>query len=741
MYKPEGDGNQTEYRYEYNSDGSVNYTNYSQPNSGSSTEPYHNSSDSWENSGGSDDSWDNANEDHFDEDKQKIFRELNNRNRDLARYESRSGNNEKLKQIVAGIRTKVQAVKDCANSASSSNEVYECWNLFDELNPLFDEANAAEEAVNLERELKDLERTEQRDFTEMERNGTNVSTLRSKLEQIRSVIKEMIAATDRDTRENLRWEKDDLWEAFHQEMESLRQASQFVQFTKQCDKDLAREVERVKKELTDTSITSQLDSLVTTCKNIVAQAKTEAEANGDFDGWELGEKMREQVWEKFKALTQSFHEERLCEDIKRGAEKLRKGITEEAPNMIANAPAEAQTELQNLVSKGKEILSNVNAALEADDCEKAADVMRKAEDLDHKFMDIVRQYGMEENLIDYSDDYEDLYNDFSDAGLSMSKDEFKKFMEDRKFGVREMDNMKKVSKDVLAEYVDNSANTDDQTLEFATDAGLDSTKLQSLMQAKADLLAEVEALRNQVHTLKQKIQEITSELGSYNFGIGAAKDEAKTLATQLSTMSEDEAEEAFREIKEKAITQKVEDGIIGFPDADDTEGNWFASFALKAKNKGLVNGNADGTLNPAGNLNYSEAVIAFGRIVGLNGGTSNSAVAQKLADWAEQGVAALESAGVDLSFMANVKAGDAIKREEVAVLISDVLGLENASISDTGFSDIGEASDREQQAIANVAAAGIMNGKGGTDEFGVGENLTRAALTKVLDLVSEYLGS
>ncbi len=102
-------------------------------------------------------------------------------------------------------------------------------------------------------------------------------------------------------------------------------------------------------------------------------------------------------------------------------------------------------------------------------------------------------------------------------------------------------------------------------------------------------------------------------------------------------------------------------------------------------------------------------------------------------------MAALEAKGVNLDFMSNINAGDFIRREEVAILLNEVLKLENVPVSEAGFTDLYKASERAQQAIANVNAAGIMTGKGGTIEFGVGEVLNRVALTKVLALAAEKM--
>ena len=744
---PDGNWDNGDYNNQQNYEGDMHGTSTTD---GDWNNDYNdNYNDNWQEENDNYKEWDQQNEEkqqydteEFGRKIEQLKREIQNRSRDLQRIKREAGDNQQTQQLVLQIESQIQKIENCANSANASDDpVGVCWDLFEDLNPLFEKANMASEAKHFERELRDLERNE-REFTKMERDGIDVSGLRTKLAKIKSLIEQMATATDSDTREDLRWEKEDLSEDFRSEMNNAFRQREFTQFNEQCDKHVAREVERAKKELSregtaDANLIAKLDGLVQTCKGIVAKALAKVESGGEIDGWEIGDQLREQVWEKLQELTRSFNEKRMCQDITRGLGELEKGVTVEAPGILAKVPANLKPKIETLIAKGKQILADARNALAVDNCEKAGHILKSAEELEWQFRDIMHAAGLDEGLIDYSDNYEDIYDDFADADFNMDKEKFKQLMKEKRFGVDEMDRMQKLSKDVLAEYFDHNLETNDRTLEFATTANLDNSKLQSLIQAKNDLMAEVEDLRAQVSGLKQEIKNITAELSAYNFGIGGAKDEAKALAAKLSTMGEAEAAEEFRKIKAKAITEKVSEGIIGFPDADDTTDNWFAAFALKAKNEGLIKGNADGTLNPGGQLNYSEAAVAFGRVAGLDGQTSNSAVAGKLAGWANEGVAALETKGVNLDFMSRVNAGDSIKREEVAVLLSEVLGLSDVAVSESGFSDLSQADAREKQAIANVNAAGIMTGKGGTDQFGVGENLSRAALTKVLSLATD----
>jgi hypothetical protein len=674
----------------------------------------------------------------FEQKRNDLMRELGNRTRDLRKFRRQAKNNSELSSLIDQIENKIQEIRNCANTETDSTG--KCWEFFEELNPLFEKAYFAESTGYLQKELKELDR-KKLEFARMEKNGIDTTNLRVKLAKIKNLLEKMLTTTDSKKREDLRYEKEELWEEFNQEMNNAFRSQEFARFDEQCNKHLKKEVERIKKELarenSANNIIAELDKLVATCKKIVAEAKAKADNNDFIDGWEISEKIREQVWERLEELTRSFHEDRKCKDIHRGAKELDHGLNVEAPNILTKIPDSMKPKLEELIKKGKIILKDIRTALNNNNCEKAARIMQDAENLHWQFKEIIKKSGLEEDLIDYEDDYKDMYEDFADADFDVNEKEFKQFMKAKRFGVNEMDQMKKLSKDVLADYIENTVDSEDNTLEFASIANLENSKLQALIQSKNELMSEVQKLRGQVSTLKQEIKNITAELGSYNFGIGTAKDEAKELANRITTLNENDAQKEFRKIKEKAISQKFEQGLIGFKDADDNA--WFSGFALKAKNKGLIKGNGDGSfMNPSGNLNYSEAVVAFGRIAGIDENASSySIISRRLAPWAMSGVVALERRGVNLDFMQNVNAGDAIRREEVAILLNDVLDLSNVAISNVNFTDLDKASARARQAIANVSLAGIMTGKGDSTEFGVGENLSRAALTKVLVIATE----
>ena len=396
--------------------------------------------DQWQDNGdwhGSDDSNDNWEQDSAEDsarEQKNILREVQQRTRDISRIKRQISKNPALQTLVNQLESKIQEIKDCANSGGS--DMYSCWQLFEDLNPLFDQANLAEEYVWLQKELKDLDRHNSRELAKMEKEGVDVTSLRAQLDQIKALIQQIMNETDRDTREDLRWEKEDLWEDFRYEMENAHRQREFTQFDEQCNKHVKREVERAKKELAregtaDATLTAKLDGLVATCLKIVADAKAEANVDGYIDGWEIGEKLREQVWETLEELTRSFHEGRMCKDISRGVEDLDRGLNIEAPAILAKVPASVKPKLEELIKKGQRILSEIQAALSIDDCGKAAHIMRDAEDLHWEFEEIMRSAGLENELIDYEDDYKDMYDDFAEADFDMNEEKFKKFMKNK----------------------------------------------------------------------------------------------------------------------------------------------------------------------------------------------------------------------------------------------------------------------------------------------------------------------
>lgn len=247
-----------------------------------------------------------------------------------------------------------------------------------------------------------------------------------------------------------------------------------------------------------------------------------------------------------------------------------------------------------------------------------------------------------------------------------------------------------------------------------------------------------------------ELKQLTKKIANYNFASetgreiqdkievfiakaqesGVSREEIESQIAQL----QDEAEQSFR----RARIEKFEKGIIPFRDTDDNE--WYTPFAAEAKKSGFVKGTgvSDGAeLNPAGNTNLAEAMAMFARVVGEDP-TANpgSAVGKRMPDWARASAATLEKNGVNLdSIFGGKKASDTVSRAEVARLLQQVFNLPTGNVSH--FSDINEANSAELDAIGAVNRADIMTGEGGTDRFNVRGPLNRAALVKILTLISQ----
>jgi hypothetical protein len=673
--------------------------------------------------------------------------------RELDQMERNSRESPDLASHIGPLRSLLKEAISCVSPASTQSDLENCEQQYRErIDQGFEKAHNAQQAQQSRREMENLDRIEEKDFARMEREGLDTSELRKKLKEMKSLLQRRINATDWEEREDLQWEMNDAQEEFWESMNRIQSMGQFVHMEKECGENLAREIDRRKKDMkrggeVDNAVFAQLDNLIKECKSIVARAKKKAEQGEHIDGWELGEEIREKVWEKFEKLMHKGNEKRFCKDVERGIKDMQRGVHEEAPRMLPQMPESIRPQLKALMERGKSILADTKNAMKNGDCERAGSIMQQGEEMGFEFRDILESAGLSKDdldMMDHEDDYDDFYEDFREDGIDFDRDDFKRSMKNQRAGIKELDLMKKMDREVLADFLRKTEGGSGQTLQFASDVGMSTTQTQSLIRSRNELMEEVSKLKDEIKTLRIEVsrlkEEITQNLNDYNFGSGPAKDKAKNLARKLVGMNDKEAEKELEKIKSEAREEKVSSGMIAFPDADDTPENWFAPHALKAKNVGWIKGNADGTLNPGGTLNYSEAVVAIARIKGETKGVrSTSAVAKNVAPWARGSVALLESSGVDLTFMESVQAGDPIKREEIALLLNEVLNLPDVAISTAQFTDMGKVKDQQmKQAIANVKAARFMIGKGGTTEFGVGENLSRAALTKVLSLASEH---
>lgn len=141
----------------------------------------------------------------------------------------------------------------------------------------------------------------------------------------------------------------------------------------------------------------------------------------------------------------------------------------------------------------------------------------------------------------------------------------------------------------------------------------------------------------------------------------------------------------------------------------DIAEHWAKTYVEYVYDNSLMNGYADGTFLPEGNINRGEFATVMSRLMGY---TENSAPADKFNDlnshWAKGYIGALVEKGIvngtsDTEFSPDAN----ISRQEIAVLISRAYNLKG---NDEKFADDSKIADWAKDGVYAVKAAGYMQG-------------------------------
>lgn len=170
---------------------------------------------------------------------------------------------------------------------------------------------------------------------------------------------------------------------------------------------------------------------------------------------------------------------------------------------------------------------------------------------------------------------------------------------------------------------------------------------------------------------------------------------------------------------------------------------WAVANIEKARDYGLMSGTAQGYFEPLRGITRAEFTTIITRIIGLNTEPDNynqvfSDV--KPSDWCFGQVMAAYSAGYVSGKDDTVFAPtDYITREEMAVLISRIIGVSGAGMDATGFKDYANISVWARDSVAAVNNVGLMKG----DQFGQflpRDYVNRETAATVAVRLYEYLG-
>jgi len=172
----------------------------------------------------------------------------------------------------------------------------------------------------------------------------------------------------------------------------------------------------------------------------------------------------------------------------------------------------------------------------------------------------------------------------------------------------------------------------------------------------------------------------------------------------------------------------------------DTGGHWAESRIAEWAQKGLVQGYPDGTFRPDGEVTRAEFVALTNRAFGVvKAGAAEAGFADvKPGDWFYEDVMAAKAAGYiagypDGTFMPDRN----ITRQEAAVILARLLGLQPDAGRAAGFADGGAVGAWAAGSVGAVAKAGLMVGMpDGT--FMPLKGTTRAEAVVLLDRAVAY---
>lgn len=151
--------------------------------------------------------------------------------------------------------------------------------------------------------------------------------------------------------------------------------------------------------------------------------------------------------------------------------------------------------------------------------------------------------------------------------------------------------------------------------------------------------------------------------------------------------------------------------VLAAANLTDINDNWAYSQIVYLLDKGLVAGYADGTFQPNSPISRAEFMTLTNRDFGYNNSVAIDYTDVKSGDWFYNEVAKAKAAGYIAGYPDGSMLPDGqISRQEVAVIMAQVLKLDTSSTSDLTFSDAASIAAWSRNAIAAMVRAGYISG-------------------------------
>ncbi len=165
--------------------------------------------------------------------------------------------------------------------------------------------------------------------------------------------------------------------------------------------------------------------------------------------------------------------------------------------------------------------------------------------------------------------------------------------------------------------------------------------------------------------------------------------------------------------------------------ADVSSEHWAAEYIAALSQKGVINGYADGSFKPEGNVTRAEFAKIMVSVMGLAPDAAACSFADSQNLWSTPYIGAALKAGIisgtgETSFSPESE----ITREQAAAIIGRALGVEDKG-TQAEFTDDGSISDWAKDYIYALSALGIINGKP-DGSFSPDTQLTRAEAAKLI---------
>lgn len=206
------------------------------------------------------------------------------------------------------------------------------------------------------------------------------------------------------------------------------------------------------------------------------------------------------------------------------------------------------------------------------------------------------------------------------------------------------------------------------------------------------------------------------EPGTYTFSIIAANEAGQTSSLNpLSIIHIDRTED-----------------LATFSDINN---HWAKDFIQRAHTKGLVNGYADGTFRPDGQLTRAQAAVIFVRALDLSPTKPTPFTDLKnYADVTKANIAAAYEHGLVKGTNSEFRPNEPVTRAQFALMVKrayeQATGQPYKAAGPVPFSDIAVYHQEAQTAMTMLAELGIANGNSG--RFMPGDSTTRAHAAKIL---------